>query len=78
MGDQVSPDVTGNTAAAPVAAAMSTTDTSAAPQLAGNGKTLWYRFTHSSGWIIFLVIIAITAAMLVLRRMNRRGKDLGF
>lgn len=78
VGDQVSPDVSGNTAAAPVAAAMTTTDTSAAPQLAGNGKTLWYRFTHSSGWIIFLIIIAITATMLGLRRMNRRGKDLGF
>ena len=56
VGEQVSPDPTGNTAAA----ATTTTPTNSATTLPGNGPTLWSRYI-STGWgkIVSIVVVAL-------------------
>ncbi len=78
VGDQVSPSLDGNAAAAPVAASTGTTDSQAPPQLASNSKTLWYRFTHSDAWIISAIIVSLATTVVVRRKIKRRSAKLGF
>ncbi len=66
VGQQISPDINGNTAAPSSPAATTTTS----PTLPGNGQTLWGRFIQSSAGKAIVIIVLIGGIALVLRRTH--------
>ena len=68
VGQQISPDPAGNTVASTVAAST----TSAPTILPGNGQTLWGHFIQSGFGKTTVVVVAVSAGLLALRRINRR------
>jgi sortase A len=60
-GDQISPDVSGNTAAS------TNTEITAEAQLTGNGPTLWGRFISQTFGKVVLVLFVLTTFVVVLR-----------
>lgn len=67
VGDQISPDISGN------AAAGTTVGNPAdnAEKLAGNGQTLWGRFISTSIGKAIVGIVAVIAVVIVFRRLSR-------
>lgn len=70
VGDQISPNPSGN-AKSDIAALASTTDTNG--QLPGNGQTLWGRFISQSISKVFLIILGVGAVLVLARRGSRKS-----
>jgi LPXTG-site transpeptidase (sortase) family protein len=68
VGQQISPDPSGNTAATTTAAPV----TSTAQTLPGNGQTLWSRFIQTAAGKTITVVVCVGAGLYFLRRLNHR------
>jgi len=71
VGQQISPDPSGNTTAAPAVIA-STTPSS----LPGNGPTLWSRLIKTAAGKVIVVIVLGLASLLSIRWLNKRVTEL--
>jgi LPXTG-site transpeptidase (sortase) family protein len=72
VGQQISPSVSGNSAAPVTTASSSSTPTS----LPGNGPSLWSRFIGSSIGKLISVIVVLAAAYFLILKLDTRFKDL--
>jgi LPXTG-site transpeptidase (sortase) family protein len=69
VGQQISPDPSGNTQST---ATTATTTTTAKPtSLPGNGPTLWTRFSHSTAGKATIILVLLTIFMIVVKWINR-------
>jgi len=72
VGQQISPDPSGNTIAATPASATTTLPT----QLPGNGQTLWGRFISSGLGKLVAAFVVIAAAAAIIRTLHKRALTL--
>lgn len=68
VGQQISPDPTGNTAAVTTRAPVTTT----AQNLPGNGQTLGGRFIHNPAGKVVIFVVFVGAGIVAVRRVNKR------
>ena len=70
VGQQISPDPSGNT----IATTQTSATTTLPVQLPGNGQTLWGRFISTGIGKVIAVLVVIAAAAAILRTLHKRAQ----